>query len=266
MKASNIIPDRNVSMLLKGPFGYGKTIAACSAAVEGPIFLAYFDKKQPIELLSFFKKHRPELLDNIEFELYGAHNAHEYLNKLISFTKDCRYTAVITDSATNLTSAAVNWSLGFRKPGGKKDSINANSPALIPDFDEYKVETSLVTQALDISRSLPCHIIWTCHPLPSLKMEGTGSSMRVSKVNNIVTYGSKVGAIIPGNFSEIYHFLRETDYSTGSSIIKYKVSTTGIGDDFAKTALDLPSELDITNILFWDVWKQALKENNNDIK
>ncbi len=262
MKASNIVPDKNISMLLKGAFGFGKTIAACSAAIEGPVFLAYFDKKQPIELLSFFKRHRPELLNNIEYELYGSHNANEYLNKLMSFTKDCRYVAVITDSVTNLTSAAVNWSMGFRDPkGGKSDPKNPKSPQLIPDFDEYKVETSLVTQALDISRTLPCHIIWTCHPLPSLKMEGSGASMRVSKVNNIVTYGSKVGAIVPGNFSEIYHFTKTADYSSGSSKIKYGVSTIGIGDDFAKTSLDLPAELDITDKLFWQVWKDSVNKS-----
>lgn len=261
MKASNIIVDKNISMLLKAPPGFGKTIAACSAAVEGPVLLNYFDKKQPIELLQFYKKFRPELLDNIEFDIYGSHNVNEYLNKLMSLTKDCRYVAVITDSVTNLTSAAVNWSMGFRDPkGGKKDSKNPNAPQLIPDFDEYKVETSLVTQALDICRSLPCHIIWTAHPLPSLKVEGSGANMKVAKVNNIVTYGSKVGAIVPGNFSEIYHFTKTQDWDAkiGKSIIKYQVSTVGIGDDFAKTSLDLPPEFDITDKLFWTEWKKAL--------
>jgi hypothetical protein len=154
--------------------------------------------------------------------------------------------------------------MGFRKAGGKKDksATDANTPQLIPDFDEYKVETSLVTQALDISRTLPCHIIWTCHPLPSLKMEGSGSSMTVSKVNNIVTYGSKVGAIVPGNFSEIYHFTRQSNWDgvKGKSVIKYAVSTVGIGDDFAKTALNIQPEFDITDKLFWTEWKNAIKK------
>ena len=44
MKASSMGVEKYTSLLLKGPFGFGKTIAACSAAVEGPIFLAYWDK------------------------------------------------------------------------------------------------------------------------------------------------------------------------------------------------------------------------------
>ena len=262
-KASSLVPEKNIMMLLKSPPGFGKTLAACSAAVEGPIYLAYFDKKSPIELLHWFKKHKPELLDNIEYDVYGAHNAHEYLNKMMSLAKDCRYFAVITDSATNLTSAAVNWSMGFRDPKGpKKDKINSGVSQLIPDFDEYKVETSMVTQSLDILRTLPCHVIWTCHPLPSLKVEGSGNSIKVSKVNNIVTYGSKVGAIIPGNFTEIYHLALSTDYSSGSSVTRRIVSTVGIGDDFAKSALGLPNEFDITDKLFWPIWKQLVKEAN----
>jgi hypothetical protein len=204
-KADELTIDNKISILLKAPYGFGKTLAAASMAIDGPIWLAYWDKKAPIELLTFFKKHRPEVLKNIEYDVYGAHNANQYLNKLFQLARSCPYYGIINDSVTNMTSAAVNWSLGFRNPSGpKKDSVNPATFQLIPDFDEYKIETSMVTQALDICRSLPCNVIWTCHPLPSLKVEGTGGSMKVSKVNNIVTYGSKVGALVPGQFTEIY--------------------------------------------------------------
>lgn len=268
MKASQIQPLRKVSMLFKSPFGFGKTIAASSLAVEGDVYLAYIDKQEPIELQHYYRKvvNRPELLDRIEFDSYGAHNINELLNKVIRFQNDCRYVGVIVDSATNLTSAAVNWSMGFRDPKGpKQDKLNKNSVQLIPDFDEYKVETSLVTQLLDLCKSLPCHIIWTCHPLPSLRVEGSGNSIKVTKVNNIVTYGSKVGAIIPGNFTEIYHFGMENDYSSGSMVQRRKVYTQAEGDDFAKTALGLPKEFDITNKLFWEVWKEKYMEVQNEV-
>lgn len=264
--ASDLKPDKNISMLLKSPFGFGKTIAASTAAIEGPIFLAYWDKKSPVELEHFYRKviKRPELLDNIEYEVYGSHNANQYLNKLIALSKDCRYVAVITDSVTMMTASAVNWSMGFRTAGGKKDPVNPSSPMVIPDFDEYKVETSLVTQSLDICRSLPCHIIWTCHPLPALKMEGgtAGNRMTVSKVNNIVSYGQKVGAIVPGQFTEIYHLSKETDWDgrAGKSIEKRHVNTVNMGDDFAKTALGISPQFEITNRLFWEVWREEVKK------
>ncbi len=257
-KASDLKPTSKASILLKSPFGFGKTIAACSMAVDGPIFLAYWDKKEPIELLAYYKKHRPEVLKNIEYEVYGANNANEFLNFLIREYKNPQFYGIINDSVTFMTTGAVNWSMGFRDPkGGQKDKVSGG-PKLIPDFDEYKVETSLVTQCLDICKELKSNTIWTAHPLPSLKVEGSGNSIRVSTVKNIVSYGQKVGAMVPGGFTEVYNLGLTTDYSVNPIKTKRVIITESIGEDFAKTSLGLPRELDITNKLFWEVWKEAL--------
>jgi hypothetical protein len=266
MRASDLIVDSQTSLLLKGPFGHGKTLALASFAVEGPIYLAYFDKKKPIELMTYFMKFGErgmKILRNIEYDIYSSQNANAYLNKLMDLSKDCRYFAVGTDSVTNLTSAAVNWSLGFRDNKKAKDKDK-----IMPDFDEYKVETSLVTQALDICRTLPCHILWTAHPIPGIKIEGSGASIKVTKVNPIVTYGSKVAGIIPGNFSEIYHFTKGNDYdtTTGKSKIKFGVSFDAIGDDFAKSNIGLKGEIDITDAFFYDVWKDRVAKHMKELK
>lgn len=259
-KASQMQVDRNVSLLLKGPNGFGKTIAACSFAAAGQVFLAYFDKRQPIELLTFFKEFRPDLLDNIEYEVYSASNPNEYLNKLIRLQSDCRYVAVITDSVTNLTTSTVNWSQIYRITKDGKTKRDVDPDKLVPDFDDYKVETALASQALDITKSLPCFNIWIAHPIPRLEISGSGRSIKVTKVTDIVSYGRKVGAMVPGSFTEIYHFARGTDYSTGTIKSKYLVCTDAVGDDYAKTSLGLPTELDITNKLFYEVWQPLAAE------
>lgn len=264
MKASDMILESQSSILLKGPFGHGKTLAAATFALDGPIWIAYWDKKKPVELFHFFHKviNRPDLLANIEFDIYNSHNANEYLNKMFALARDCRYFAIINDSVTNMTSAAVNWSLGFRETKKLKDKDK-----IMPDFDEYKIETSLVTQALDICKALPCHVIWTCHPVPSIKIEGSGSSIKVTKSNPIVTYGSKVAGIVPGNFSEIYHFSKESTWDSviGKNYIKYKVTTEAIGDDFAKSNLGLKGEFDITDKLFYEVWRDKVRQLREEI-
>lgn len=264
MKASDLILESQSSILLKGPFGHGKTLAAASFAMDGPIWIAYWDKKKPVELFHYFHQviKRPDLLANIEYDIYNSHNANEYLNKMFQLARDCRYFAVINDSVTNMTSAAVNWSLGFRDTKKLKDKDK-----IMPEFDEYKIETSLVTQALDISKALPCHVIWTCHPVPSIKIEGSGSSIKVTKANPIVTYGSKVAGIVPGNFSEIYHFSKESTWDSviGKQFIKYKVTTEAIGDDFAKSNLGLKGEFDITDKPFYEVWKARVKQLREEL-
>jgi len=265
MKASDMIVEGQTSLLFKAPYGHGKTLAAATFALDGPIWLAYWDKKKPIELENYFYKivKRPDLLERIDYDVYGAHNAHEYLNKLIQLSKDCRYTAIINDSITQMTSGAVNWSLNFNDTRKGKDKLK-----IIPDFDEYKVETSLVTQSLDICRSLPCHVIWTCHPVPSIRIEGTGASMKVTKTNPIVTYGSKVAGIVPGNFSEIYHFakINSWDSASGKSTTRYVVDTDAVGDDFAKSNIGLTGQMDITDRMFYEVWKEKLSAHRAEVR
>lgn len=259
MKASDLVLDTQSSILMKSPWGFGKTLAAASFAVEGPIWMAYWDKKKPVELQHFFYNivKRPELLKNIEYDVYGAHNAGEYLEKLIDLSKNCPYFATVTDSVTNLTSGAVNWSLAYRSDRKNKDKLK-----VLPDWDEYKVETSLVTQALDICRMLKCHTIWTAHPIPGIRVEGSGNTIKVTKVNPIVSYGSKVAGIVPGQFSEIYHFSKtETwDTNSGSSSKRFMVNVDSVGDDFAKSNIGLKKPFDITDRLFYEVWREEIKK------
>lgn len=267
-RAIDIQPDSYNQILLKGGPGFGKTLAAATFALEGPVHISYFDKKKPVELISFFTKERfgdkaEMILNNIEYTVYGAYNAHEYLNRLIKMMNNnsCRLFADITDSTTSLTSAVVNWSLAFSD--GKSKEIS-KAEEIIPDFDDYKVETSLVTQALDLYQNLPCHVIWIAHPLPSIKIEGTGRSMRITKTNPIVTYGAKVAGIIPGRFTEIYHMFQESGYDANANHFKqYKVSVDSAGDDFAKSSIFTNSkikEFDITDKLFYEVWRETIKE------
>lgn len=266
MKASNIDLSGNTQFLFKGSPGFGKTLAAASFALQGPVYLSYWDKKSPVELKTFFTEKRfgdkaKKILDNIEYDVYGSENAAEYLNKLIEFaTRGCRYTAIINDSITYMTSAAVNWSMNF----GKDPKANKKIKDIIPSFDEYKVETSLVSQCMDISRKLPCHVIWTAHPVPRINVE---SNLTVTKTNSLVAYGNKVAGLLPGGFTEIYHFSQRSDFSLadGKASKRYIVNTEAIGDEFAKSPLlaDHVKEFDVTDQLFYEVWSDLIRKSQN---
>jgi hypothetical protein len=264
MKASSISLDSKFSFLFKSSPGFGKTLAAASFAVEGPVYLSYWDKKSPIELTTFFTEKRfgslaKKILDNIEYDVYDSSNAGAYLTKVIDWLSDCRYFAVINDSLTYMTSAAVNWSLNF----GKEERVFKKLKDILPDWDEYKVETSLVSQCLDLSRKLPCHVIWTAHPLPQTRIEGSGNSIRVTKTNSIVSYGSKVAGLVPGAFTEIYHFSQQADFTQGRTSKKFIVNTEAVGDEFAKSPIlsDYVKEFDITDKLFYQVWKDLVNKS-----
>lgn len=266
-RASDLRPEGHMSFLFKGPFGHGKTIAACSFALQGRLYLAYWDKKTPIELKTYYETQGEDgkrILDNIEWDRYSSQNAHHYLNRLIEFTKDCRESTIVTDSVTNMTASAVGWSLGFRDSKAKKDKVNKDAPQIMADFDEYKIETGFIAQALDLSKTLPANMIWIAHPLPQLRVEGSGASMKVSKAVSLVTYGSKVAGMIPGSFTEIYHFSKKVTFTEAGAVERFVVDTRGIGDDFGKTAIFSKEnrELDFTDGLFYRVWQETLDKQN----
>lgn len=253
------------SFLFKGPYGFGKTLAAASFAVEGPVELFYFDKKEPIELVKFFRDiiKRPELLKNITWNTYSADNANDYLNRLIELNKYCDKFAVISDSLTTMTANSVGWSLGFN-PNKKITPENTK-----PGMQEYQVETSYVIQAIDMCKKLPCHNIWTAHPLPKLDFTqvtdgGGNTKTSVTKTNSLVTYGNKIAGLVPGQFTEIYHFSQDKPWNAAAGVarLKYIVHTEAQGDEYAKTALKLDKTLDITDDLFYNVWKSSLARNN----
>lgn len=264
--ASSIQPDQNISLLLKSPPGFGKTIAACSFAIFGDIFLAYWDKAVPIEVLTYFKKHRPELLDRIKWKSYSAANANEYLNDLSDLVQKQkgRYAGIITDSATTLTSSAVGWSMAFNGPSAVEYK-HSDSEQLVAQFDDYKVETGFATRALDMTKGYGGFNIWTAHPMQvmDIKAGAGGAVQNIQKMSTLVSYGNKVGQMIPGSFTEIYHFRRQVE--------KRIVMTDAYGEDYAKTCFSLPKEMDITNKLFAEVWREEVNKalgglTNEDVK
>ena len=264
-QASDIKPDDYTSFLFKGGPGFGKTLAAATFALLGPIYIAYFDKKNPIELFRFFSRFGEvgnKIVKNISYDLYSSKNPHEYLNHLRQLEKNNPYVCHITDSVTNLTAAAVNWSLNFSDKGF---SPSMKPEEMIPGFDEYKVETSLISNALDACREMNSHIIWIAHPLPSIKIEEAGATIRVTKANPIVTYGSKVAGMIPPAFTEIYHFSQKQEWNPGAGggTKRFIVNLESIGDEFAKSPMMEGSgitELDITNKFFYEVWRDKVNE------
>jgi len=69
--------------------------------------------------------------------------------------------------------------------------------------------------------------------------------------------------MIPGSFTEIYHFSQQQDYSGGKSNKKYIVNTEAIGDEYAKSPLlgDYVKDFDITDKLFYHVWKELIDKS-----
>lgn len=237
-------------VMLKADNGAGKTVFA--ASFPGPIKFFMFDGSK-LDVVKLFFPNRTD----IEYDIYGARETKfkdalgnpVHIKSLIQFAKEfndlqdyCPWGTVVVDSFTSFSVTCVTFQLDFRS-NNEKGTAMSKGGLVIPDFDEYKGETTLVTQSLDVSKVLPCHVIWTAHPLPKLETTGGGASMRVNKTSSIAAYGSKTAAMAPSYFNEIWHLETRPGSDGGRQRICH---TQTIGDQFAKTALPLPAAFDVT--------------------
>ena len=175
----------------------------------------------------------------------------------------CPYETVILDSYTAYSATCINHQMGFRK----QDELKMTKGGLpIPDWDEFKGETSVMLKILEIAKILPCNFICTAHPVTrarTTKQQGSVNEVLASMVraSTFATYGWKTDSFLPNYFNEIYYF--HTDVSSQvATPNKYMVQTVSAGEIVAKTALPLPPTFEITGVPFFPVLQKILSDHN----
>ena len=261
---ANLKPGDPTTTLMKGATGFGKTIAACS--YPPPVYVFDFDERIN-SIQSFYTGERTR---EIYFDSYGAYNLFEYLDKLNELVEKGTIvvdgktirpgTVVAADSVSALSIAAVDYQLNEVRKLAKKDKKvgkRTQGGIIIPDWDEYKGETSVFTEVLGNIKALPkrwgMHAIITAHPTKSTSV-GKDSSGKVSvsiKTSPVVSIGFKAGELVPTSFNEVYHFALIPSMNAGEKGRRL-VYTEAQGDESAKTTMLLPTVFSWTNELFYD--------------
>lgn len=247
-KTSDIVLGGRLMLMIKGENGSGKTVAA--ASFPGPIKFFMFDGCK-LDVVKMFYPNRTD----IEYDIYGSRELRLrdergqpiHIKSLLQFADEftklqdhCPWSTIVLDSFTSFSVTCVTFQLDVRAQDEGKSSPKSKGGLVIPDFDEYKGETTLVTQTLDVSKVLPCHVIWTAHPLP--KVEIVKGQAQATKTRSIAAYGAKTAAMAPSYFNEVWHL--ESRMVGGQ--LQRTVHTQPYGEDFAKTALPIPPQFDVT--------------------
>lgn len=253
-KASTIKLGGRLKIMLISINGGGKTRQAASFLHLSPVATGYifdFDNR-----LATVAKDYPNDLDRIEYDTWGLSNFQKFDRKLQELQKSCPYDFVVLDSITAFATTAVLYSLG--ESGGKMASgFN------VPSFDEYAVETTIISKTLEVLKELPCHVIVNAHPVARLEMGAKKDDKKISitKVSQIVTYGAKLSSIIPNYLDEVYCLQEGTEFD-GSKKRLCKTQTDEDSPVLAKTSLPLPATMDLTNKFLLDVLREELAKNN----
>ena len=258
-KTSQIKLGGRFTGLFIGSQGTGKTCAA--ASFPGPIMFYDFDgRMDPVK--RFFPTR-----EDIEYKVVGAYPAPKGRYDVIDFKQFCEefealqdrcdYATVVIDSITSYTATVVRWQLNRKaKDKGKRLANFIN----VPTWDEFNGECQAVIETIELAKILPCHIIFTAHPVDKTEVIVGGAADGkdlVRKSQSITAFGNKTPSFVPNYFNEIYNFTKES--APGG--LDYVVTTQASETTLCKTALPLPARMSIRNANFFKCINEKLKEH-----
>lgn len=225
--------------LFKGEPGTGKTVAA--ASFPDPLFIDLDRRTAPIKKMFPTKSVRVKRPDTFN----------EFWDFVMEFREDCG--TLVIDGLTRLADKTLGFSIDLA--GGPADRWGPNrnqsdnlrtkhfpAPAEIQDWGGEDRGLAAILDALQV---LPCHVILTAHVITTEQTElkkGVGRITHTSR--SLITGGKKIAAKIGLWFDEAYHFNVESPL--GVEETRYTILTEHTGNDWAKTALPLPRQIDFT--------------------
>lgn len=245
--------------LFKGDSGAGKSVGALS--FPHPVVLD-FDRKMP----AIANKHFPG--KQVAFKQYeSVLEAGETVERWT--TEGCPFDTVIVDSITSLsylclsTMDDLKGSSILKMFQTMKDTRGGAKMPELRGFDYYNAEDSFLKWYIDKLKILwarterPHHVIIIAHVMTSESQDIRTKT--ITKTRRIVTAGQKIAAYIPAQFDETYHFFtKHGDILAETNKVRHVATTEAIGDDFAKTAYKLPTQIDFTNGSLYEKLEQAI--------
>jgi hypothetical protein len=167
--------------------------------------------------------------------------------KLESFQLNCPYKTLVFDSITSMADMTLRQTIRMkygttRKSGAAAGKIIAG--IAVNEIDDYNAESSALNELIALTKDINAYhkvnIILIAHVVKAEYRDTTKNVTHISR--QIVTAGKNVAAKIPAYCLEVYHFNIKKGFVEGQGG-DYSLLTTHTGDDFARTALDLPTEI-----------------------
>lgn len=250
--------------LFKGEPGTRKSTAALS--YPKPQYWFPFDEKMN-GLLIPAKKWGINPTD-IDYDHYKDWNLAE--KKLEAFQLNCKYKTIIIDSITSAGDKILRQTLNA-KDGTKRKSGDVAGKKIagieVNELEDFNAESSafntMIALLKDIQQFHHIDIILIAHIIRTEQKDPKGF---ISISRQIVTAAKKNAAKIPAYCDEAYHFSVsvEVDATKGG---KYEVITSNVGDDYARTSLELPTKIEMGDRpLYQDFILPAIVKQKEDFK
>lgn len=241
MPSMNDIDFGALYCMFKGEPGVRKSTQALS--FPGPQFWFSWDRKMEGIYLPMKKWGiNPSTISYEDYEDWNKPRA-----QLEKFQLNCPYKTLVFDSITSMADMTLRQTMKLKygqtkKSGGTAGKLVAG--IAVNEIEDYNAESSALNELIaltkDINKFHKVNIILIAHVVKAEYRDTTKNVTHISR--QIVTAGKNVAAKIPAYCLEIYHFNIKKGFVEGAGG-DYSILTTHSGDDFARTALDLPSEI-----------------------
>lgn len=172
--------------------------------------------------------------------------------KLISLQTKCPYKTIVIDSITSIGDNINLQTTKFKttdKNAYKIGSIAVNT------IEDYKAEAAafqeLIAMCKDIHKFHKVNIVLIAHVVGQRQPKEGESKTHFARV--IVTGGDKISNKIPAYCTEVYHF-NITPSIAADTPGMYGLWTVHTGNDFARTSLELPNQIQFGDRPLYDEW------------
>ena len=178
--------------------------------------------------------------------------------KLEQLQLNCRYKTIVIDSITSIGDAINRQVMRIKsgtttKEGGEKGMRVGGIP--VNTIEDYKAEASAFSEMIAIQKDIYAryntNIILIGHVVGERQAKETGQITHAARI--IITGGKAISGKIAAYSSEIYHFNIKGSIDV-SKPPEYGLFTVHTGDDFARTALPLPTEIIFGDKPLYDNW------------
>ena len=240
------IDFRNMFTMLKGEPGTRKSSQALT--YPKPQYWVSTDLK--MEALALPARKFNINLKEVEYDNF--HDWNKPQAKLESFRLNCKFKSIVVDSITSIGDNINRQTLAIKnkdKDGYKIAGIPVNT------MEDYKAETSALQDLIGILKDVAGYhhiqVILIAHVVGVRKQDPDNNLTNYSRI--IVTGSEKMAVKIPAYCTEVYHFNPKPnpDPMKGPD---YSIITSHTGNDFARTALELPKTIEFNEKPLYDTW------------
>ncbi len=167
--------------------------------------------------------------------------------KLEQLQLNCPYKTLVFDSITSCADMTLRQTLKLKSGAIRSSGAKAGKQIAgitVNEIEDYNAESSALNELIALTKDIHAfhkvNIILIAHVMEAAYNNVTTGQTRISRT--IVTAGKRVAAKIPAYCTEVYHFGVKKGMVEGQGG-EYVAITENTGDDFARSALDLPLEL-----------------------